>query len=86
MEAVLWQLVQFVQLLLWCSWSLAGSQAAATGLSRAKNSLYHVTQAANQVAQADCLQTCQIHGQVRSALGLNHPAAILVLHASWVGN
>ena len=86
MEAVLWQLVQFVQLVLWCSWSLAGTQAAATGAFHSQHSAHHVTQAANQVAQADCLQTCQIHGQVRSALGLNHPAAILVLHASWVGN
>ena len=83
MEAVLWQ---FLQLVLWCSWSLAGTQAAPTGAFHSQHSAHHVTQAANQVAQADCLQTCQIHGQVRSALGLNHPAAILVLHASWVGN
>ena len=53
MEAVLWQLVQFVQLVLWCSWSLAGSQAAATGAFQSQHSAHHVTQAA-------CLQTSQI--------------------------
>ena len=77
MEAVLWQLVQFVQLVLWCSWSLAGTQAAPTGAFHSQHSAHHVTRAANQVAQAACLETSQISpGQ----------AAILVLHASWVGN
>ncbi|CAL8365924.1 unnamed protein product [Arctogadus glacialis] len=49
MEAVLWQLVQFVQLVLWCSWSLAGTQAAATGAFHIQHSANHVTQEANQV-------------------------------------
>ena len=56
MEAVWWQ---FVQLVLWCSWSLVGSQAAATGAFHSQHSAHHVTQAANQVAQAACLQTSQ---------------------------
>ena len=74
MEAVLWQLVQLV---LWFSWSLAGTQAADTGAFHSQHSAHHVTQAANQVAQAACLKTSQISpGR----------AAILVLHASWVGN
>ena len=53
---VLWQ---FVQLVLWCSWSLAGSQAAATGAFHSQHSAHHVTQAANRAAQAACLQTSQ---------------------------
>ena len=51
--------------------------AAATGAFHSQHSAHHVTQAANQVAQADCLQT----GQISPG-----PAAILDLHASWVGN
>ena len=77
MEAVLWQLVQFVQLVLCCSWSLAGTQAAATGAFHSQHSAHHVTQAANQVAQAACLKTSQISPG---------PAAIMLLQASWVGN
>jgi hypothetical protein len=74
MKAVL---LHFVQLVLWFSWSLAGTQAAITGAFHSQHSAHHVTQAANQVTQAACLETSQISpGQ----------AAILVLHASWVGN